>query len=178
MTTSVEIAVTDVGNDARVMLAEWRARRRIGAVRDEGDVLAFCRRLRGYTYQSRRSADGWDTSPLPPGYDNVRIFDAYDGFLLGSQWRLGPDGAVARAGPVFHVSAKRVAAMSVIGICLNQPLEDVTAWRSTAHVSPATTGTLDLMVDIDFRPRRSIWDGTALPDHLVAFAAARARRRA
>lgn len=89
---------------------------------------------------------------------------------------LGSEISDVRTGHGFRLSTERATAETLIWMCLSLPFEKITAWRSTRLMEPSRPGTLDLMVDIDIRPREMLMTGDTLPDHVVRFMARRARR--
>ncbi len=177
MAENIFINMHDIEHDAGVLLAKLVAER-CEEIPNSESVDEFCERLQGYTYASYQyRLDYKDLTPLPRGYSNVRVFDAHDGFMLGSAWHLNSEMPHAQAGYGYRVSRERPTAFTVGSICLCLPFEEVTAWRATRPLATSGMGTLDLAVDIDIRPRRAIVDGTPIPEHLLDFMNERARRR-
>lgn len=174
MTYRIELIEHGAGKDASVMLAEMKARFATQKVCDEQALNDFCDRLRGYTFRTPLS-ETRDKTPFPAGYDNVQVFDANDGTMIGSRWTLGSDQTDIRVGAEFSAAKDRPTAASVISICLAMHFEEVTAWRSTRVLSSSGAGVLNLAVDIDIRPRQRLVDGFPLPPELVTFLASRAR---
>lgn len=172
----IELSPYRANADATVLLAALKGRTQGTGAIDDPEVGAFCTVLSRFSFRSYADVTGnLDETPLPRGFSNVRMFDGYDGSLLGSSCSAIDTSWMVEAGADFRVEAERPTAGRAISICLCQPLEEVTEWRSTRALPTGGAGTLDLAVDIDIGPRRLLVDGTPLPDHLIRFMEGRAR---
>ena len=152
-------------NDAGVMLA--RLKGKAAAITPEpADIDAFCDRLRGYTFEDwTATKESPDLTPLPTGFRNLRVFDSRDGVELGSYWQIGSAATVhrAHAGTGAAVGDRPATAHHVVSICLSKALEEVVAWHETKALPVTEAGVLDLLVDIETRPRELLFWGDPLP---------------
>lgn len=174
----IELSPHSIDSDATVAIARLKA-----ALRDrsgcDSKLLEFCKLLRGYTYLDMPGAvKGIHLTPLPEEFGAVRVFDSRDGVCLGSVWQLGNRITPIKFGFAFKVTHERPTAGNIISICQNQIFEEVTAWHDVAVLPSTLSGVLDLVLDIDTRPRETLYvAGTQLPDHLKAYMAEKAPRR-
>jgi hypothetical protein len=118
-----------------------------------------------------------EPTPLPKGFRNVRVFDQRDHKLLASLWCLGAGGDRTEIGKNFSVVTEQITASSIIIEMLSLMLEEVTSWRSTRALASSERGQLDLMVDIDTRPREYILGDMRMPDQLIAYIRRNAPKR-
>jgi hypothetical protein len=156
----IELSEHSDETDAGVALARLKASRRDSSS-NQLQTLEFCKRLRGYTYLNMPNAIkarlGIDPTPIPEQFGAVRVIDSRDGIYLGSVWQLGNGNAPARYGFAFEVKNERPIAREL----------------------PSTLpGVLDLVVDIETRPRQTLFvSGTPFPDDIKDFMVERAPRR-
>lgn len=177
----IELSEHSDETDAGVALARLKASRRESSS-NQLQTLEFCKRLRGYTYLNMPNAIkarlGIDPTPIPEQFGAVRVIDSRDGIYLGSVWQLGNGNAPARYGFAFEVKNERPIARDVIAICQHQIFEEVTAWHDTRALPSTLPGVLDLVVDIETRPRQTLFvSGTPFPDDIKDFMVERAPRR-
>lgn len=167
----------DMTSDGGVSVARLKGRTGSPA-RDQADVDAFCERVRGTTYRDyRHTFRHHDHTPIPAGCRNLRVYDGRDGKLLGTRWFVGEGEMRHRAGVGFSVSTRRPTAQCVLAIAHSMALEEITEWRGTRALPEAESGVLDLVIDIDTRPRQFVVDGERLPQDLIDFIASRAPGR-
>lgn len=165
--------------NAAVMLARLKGRT-LSETPDSAEVDRFCGRLKNVTYRSYKSnRANPERTQLPRRYRNVRVTDARDGAPLGSIYWIGSAETVLSSGVGFRVVHDRPTAQNIISICLCLPFEEITHWHATKAVPSNDPGLLDLVVDIETRPRELLMvDGEPLPPGIVSFLTARAPAKA
>lgn len=120
-----------------------------GEIASAEEVGQFCERLSDLTGMSAKDVYTRLTDvELPKSFHSARLFDARTNEEIGSCWMAHP-----RADKV-RIDTPRLVAAAMMNLS-----NKIVAWRKVTAANDSAPGILELLVDVDMRPRRVTTDG-------------------